>query len=113
MEETKHSELAELAGTVVELQECVDYQKGAIVSRTLVDGESATLTLFALAEGQSISEHSAPHQALLQVLEGTASVTVGGETHEVQAGESLVFPADVPHALEASEQFKMLLTMVR
>ncbi len=106
-------QLDELSGDVFALTDLLDYQTGAIVSRTLIDEESATVTLFAVDEGQTISEHTAPHDAIMQVLDGTASVTVGDANHEVTAGESLVFQADEPHALEGQESFKMLLTMVR
>jgi len=105
--------LADLAGSTLELDDLIDYQDGAIVSRTLVDREAATLTVFACDEGQTISEHTAPHEALLQVLDGTAKVTIDGTDYELQAGESIVFPADTPHAVAAVDRFKMLLTMVR
>jgi len=105
--------LDELAGDILQLSGLLEYQDGSIVSRTLVDSEAVTLTVFALAEGQTISEHSAPHDALLQVLEGTARVRIDDETHELAAGEAVVFPADVPHAVAAPSRFKMLLTMVR
>lgn len=96
-----------------ELESLVDYQDGAIVSRTVLDREDITLTLFALDEGQTISEHSAPHDALVQVLDGTATITVDGTDHSVDAGEAIVLPADVPHALTAPTRFQMVLTMIR
>ncbi|MFB6200796.1 MAG: cupin domain-containing protein [Halorhabdus sp.] len=106
-------QLAALAGSVLELDSLIDYQDGAIVSRTLVDRETATLTVFACDAGQSISEHTAPHEALLQVLDGQAEVTIDGTEYELSAGESIVFPAETPHAVAAEERFKMLLTMIR
>lgn len=105
--------LDELAGGVFGVSDLLDYQAGAVVSRTLVDTEAATVTVFALDEGQTISEHSAPHEAILQVLDGTATVEIGDEEYEVSQGEGIVFPANEPHALAAPEQFTMLLTMVR
>ena len=111
--EKDRTRLEELAGDAFELADLIDYQEGAIVSRTLVDKEAVTLTAFALDEGQSISEHSAPHEALLQVVDGTANIRVDGEERELAAGESIVFPADVPHALDAPARFKMVLTMIR
>jgi len=105
--------LADLAGSTLELEDLLEYQDSAIVSRTLVDREAATLTVFACDEGQTISEHTAPHEALLQVLDGTAAVTIDGTDHELEAGESIVFPAETPHAVAAVEPFKMLLTMIR
>ncbi len=111
MEETTH--LGDLAETVFEPAELLAYQDGAIVSRTLLDRESATLTIFAVDEGQTISEHTAPHDALLHVLDGVATVTINDEEYEVQAGETIGMPANEPHAVAAPERFKMLLTMVR
>jgi quercetin dioxygenase-like cupin family protein len=105
--------LADLAGEVFDPAELLAYQEGAIVSRTLVDSETATLTVFAVAEDQRISEHSAPHEAMLQVLDGTARVTIEDEEYTVPAGEAIVMPADVPHAVGAETEFKMLLTMIR
>ena len=113
MMEKDRDQLDELVGEPFEVTDLVAYQTGSIVSRTLVDTESTTVTAFALADGQSISEHSAPHDAIMQVTDGAATVSVGEERYEVDAGEALVFPAEVPHALDAQESFKMLLTMVR
>lgn len=106
-------QLAKLTGDVFELTDLLSYQEGAIVSRTLVDKDAVTVTLFAVDRGQTISEHSAPHDAIVQVLDGTATVMIGEDEYEVSADEGIVFPADVPHALDATESFKMLLTMVR
>lgn len=106
-------QLADLTESVIELDALLDYQDGAIVSRTLVDRDAATLTIFACDAGQTISEHTAPHEALLQLLDGRARVTIDGTDYELSAGESIVMPADTPHAVEAIDRFKMLLTMVR
>ena len=111
--EKNRDQLDELVGDVFEVTDLLAYQDGAIVSRTLIDTDAATVTMFAVDEGQTISEHTAPHEAIMQVLDGTAAVTVDDEEYDVDAGEALVFPADVPHALDAPESFKMLLTMVR
>jgi len=106
-------QLTDLAGEVFEFADLIDYQTGSIVSRTLVDEEAATLTVFALDEGQTISEHSAPYEATLQVLDGTGRVRIEGETYDLETGEVIVFPATVPHAVEAPSRFRMLLTMIR
>lgn len=111
--EKDRDQLDQLTGETFEVADLLAYQEGAIVSRALVDKEAVTITMFAVDEGQTISEHSAPHEAMLQVLDGTASVRIDDERYEVEAGEGLVFPPDVPHALDAPERFKMLLTMVR
>lgn len=105
--------LADLAAAPFPLPDLIDYQDDAIVSRALIDEESATLTAFALDEGQRISEHSAPHDAVLQVVDGTATVTLDGTDHELTAGEAIAMQANVPHAVAAPARFKMLLTMVR
>ncbi|QCC49749.1 cupin domain-containing protein [Halapricum salinum] len=105
--------LLELTGSAFEIRELLDYQSGAIVSQTLVDDESVTVTVFAFDEGERLSEHTAPHDAILQVVDGTAEITIDSEEYEVQAGESIVLPADEPHAVDAVSQFKMFLTMIR
>lgn len=110
---TTDDQLDAIASEVLELGDLIDYQTGATVSRTLVDREAATLTVFAFDESESLSEHTAPHDALLQVLEGTATITIDGEDYELEGGESIVMPADVPHAVAADTRFKMFLTMVR
>lgn len=102
-----------LEGSVRELTELIAYQPDAIVSRTLIDADTTTVTAFAVAEGQRISEHSAPHDALVQVLDGTATIHIGEEIYTVGSGEGVAIPANEPHALEAESAFKMLLTMVR
>ena len=97
----------------VYLGDLVEYGEGAVVSRTLVQAGVGTITLFAFDEGQGLSEHSAPFDALVQILEGDAQITIGGETTSVTAGQALLMPADVPHALHAPRRYKMLLTMIR
>ncbi len=111
--EKDRDQLDELTGEVLELKNLVQYQPGSVVSRTLVDKETVTLTLFAFDEKQTLSEHTSPHKALLQVLEGTGKVIIEGKEYELQEGETIVMPADVPHAVEAVERFKMFLTMVK
>jgi quercetin dioxygenase-like cupin family protein len=95
------------------LASLVAFQPGSVVSRTLVKKEKGTVTLFAFDAGQGLSEHTAPFDALVHVLEGEAEVVLGGRAHRVGAGEALLLPADVSHALMAIRPFKMLLTMVR
>jgi quercetin dioxygenase-like cupin family protein len=91
----------------------LDYQEGAVVSRTLIKKGAGTLTLFAFDAGEGLSEHTTPHDAVVQVLEGTVEITVGGTAHRVTAGEGLLLPAEIPHALSALTPFKMLLVMIR
>jgi quercetin dioxygenase-like cupin family protein len=97
----------------MDLAGLVEYQPGAVVSRTLVDKAVGTITLFAFAEGQGLSEHTAPYDAFVTVLDGEAEITIGGEPHRVAAGEMVIVPAHRPHFLRAVTQFKMLLVMIR
>ena len=90
-----------------------DYQDSTVVSRVLLKQETGNVTLFAFDRDQELSEHTAPFDALVQVLEGTAEVTIAGEAHTVRAGEMILMPANKPHAIRAVERFKMLLTMIR
>lgn len=98
---------------VLKLEELVDYQDGQVVSRTIAQVPAANITIFSLAAGEGISTHTAAGDALVQVLDGEAVITIGGETLTVSAGEAVVMPADVPHSLEARTRFKMLLTVIK
>ena len=89
------------------------YQPGAVVSRTLVKKEKGTVTLFAFDAGQGLSEHTAPFDAVVHVLDGEAEVVLGGKAHRLAAGDAILMPANVPHALAAIRPFRMLLTMIR
>ncbi len=102
-----------LVGRVLDVEGLVDYQSDAVVSKTLVNKKAGTVTLFAFDKGQGLSEHTAPFDAMVQIVDGVAEITVGGELHRVSKGEMLIMPANVPHSLEAGERFKMLLIMIR
>ena len=91
----------------------VEYQADAIVSREVLKQKAGTVTLFAFDAGQGLSEHTAPFDALVQVLDGQAEITIAGKPHHVKAGEIILMPAGQPHALKAQQRFKMLLTMLR
>ena len=91
----------------------VTYQESSVVSKTLLEKKTGTVTLFAFDQGQGLSEHTAPFDALVHVLDGEGKFTVGGKASSVGAGQALLMPADVPHAVKAEERFKMLLTMLR
>jgi len=97
----------------VRLIDLVNYQEGAVVSRTLVNRPTGTLTLFAFDEGQGLSEHTAPFDALAHLLEGEAEIVVSGKPLRATAGEAVLMPANQPHSLKALSRFKMLLTMIR
>ncbi|MFZ3207358.1 MAG: cupin domain-containing protein [Geobacteraceae bacterium] len=91
----------------------VSYQEGGVVSKTVIDKKVGTLTLFAFAAGQGLSEHTAPYDAFIQVIEGEALITIAGIDYTVGAGQMIIMPANQPHALKGIQQFKMLLVMIR
>jgi quercetin dioxygenase-like cupin family protein len=97
----------------VDLTSSIEYSSNSVVSRTLVDNKAGTITLFAFDAGQGLSEHSAPFDAVVQVLDGEAVLTIGGNDVKVISGQMVVMPANVPHAVQAIQRFKMLLTMLR
>ena len=101
------------AGEQVAVEGLVEYAEGAIVSRTIAKNEAGTITLFAFDAGQELSEHSAPFDAFVHVLDGEVELIIGGKTVTASAGELVIMPADVPHAVKAPKRFKMILTMLR
>jgi quercetin dioxygenase-like cupin family protein len=90
----------------------IGYQEGSVVSRTLIDRKAGTVTLFAFDEGQGLSEHAAPYEALVQVIEGKVEIALSGCLHQLEAGEMIILPANELHSLKARSKFKMLLTMI-
>lgn len=102
----------ELEG-VIALGALVDYQPGAVVSRTLVKKETGTVTAFAFDAGEALSEHTAPYDALVVAVDGEAEISIAGAPHHVTAGHLLRLPAGKPHAVKAVARFKMLLIMIR
>ena len=98
---------------VLSLNEVVAYQDAKIVSKTLVDKKIGTMTVFAFAQGQGLSEHTVPFDAVVQVIDGEAQVTIAGSDYRVQSGQLIIMPANKPHALLAKERFKMMLVMIR
>ncbi|MCL0088388.1 cupin domain-containing protein [Dehalococcoidia bacterium] len=112
---TKHTEdmnPATILGKVI-LGDLAEYQEGSVVSRTIIDKNGGTVTFFAFAEGQGLSEHTAPFDALVYVVDGEAEITISGELFPLKKGEMIIMPANHPHALHAARKFKMLLTMIR
>ncbi len=95
------------------LSDAVDYQPGSIVSKEILKKQAGSMTLFAFDQGQGLSEHTAPFDAMVHLLDGQAEITIEGKPFQISAGQVLVMPADKPHALAATERFKMLLTMIR
>jgi quercetin dioxygenase-like cupin family protein len=114
VENTKKSAVLEkITGEKAVLSELVDYSDDSIVSKTLIDKQVGTITLFAFDTGQKLSEHTAPYDAYVQVLDGTGHLTIGGSDVELSAGQVVIMPANVPHSVTAEERFKMLLVMIR
>ncbi len=103
----------ELKAQSLGLKDLVDYQDGSVVSRTLIDKPTGTVTLFSFDAGQGLSEHTAPFDAMVNVVDGEAEVMISGEPHTVTEGEMIIMPANKPHALRANKPFKMLLVLVR
>jgi len=103
----------DLRGTVVPLANCIDYQEGSVVSRTIIKKDTGTVTVFAFDKDQGLSEHTAPFDALVHIVEGKAEITISGESQVAAAGEMIIMPANQPHAVKATEKFKMLLVMIR
>lgn len=99
--------------SVETLSEMIDYQEGSVVSRTLLKKNTGTLTLFAFDKGEGLSEHTSPYEAFVHIIDGKSLITISGEKYHLEAGEVITLPADDPHALQATERFKMLLTMIR
>lgn len=107
-------EQVEASSTEVKpLAELVQYQDGSIVSRVLLKNKGGTVTLFAFGQGEGLSEHTAPFEALVFVADGEAEVEIAGEVYSVRQGETITLPANIPHAVRAMTRFKMLLTMIR
>jgi quercetin dioxygenase-like cupin family protein len=100
-------------GLALDLAELTQYQPGSVVSRTLLQDETGTLTVFSFDEGQALSEHTVPFNAFIQVLDGQAEITIGGTPVLVDAGQIVLMPGGIPHRVRAVRQFKMLLTMFK
>jgi quercetin dioxygenase-like cupin family protein len=105
--------MSDLGGRAIPTADLVTYQDGAVVSRTVVKQQTGTVTAFAFDAGQELSEHTAPFDALLQVLDGEAEIIIAGERHRLGRGDMIIMPAGKPHAVKAPARFKMLLTMIR
>lgn len=98
---------------IINLKNSIEYQAGAIVSRTLIDKPGGTITLFAFDQDQALSEHTAPFDALVFILDGAVEVNISGESYNLKEGKSIIMPAGEPHSLKAKTNFKMLLIMIK
>ena len=112
-QDKKQKGIEKLVTKAVRLIDLVEYQEGSIVSRTIIDKKTGTVTLFAFYEGQGLSEHIAPFNALIHILDGEAENIISGKALHLKEGEMVIMPANEPHALKAVKRFKMILTMIR
>ena len=103
----------DLIAKKAKISDLASYQKGSIVSRTLIDKKSGTVTLFAFDEDQGLSEHTAPYDALVYLLDGEVDITISGKTYNLKDSETIIMPANQPHSLKAVKKFKMMLIMIR
>ncbi len=113
MTNKKTSILASIDAKASSLAQLIEYSSDSVVSKTLLDKPVGSITLFAFDQGQRLSTHSAPFDAVVQIVDGEALITIDEDEHIVGAGEIIVMPADIPHALYANKRFKMLLTMIK
>lgn len=98
---------------VFSFSDSVEYASGGILSKTVLKKETGNITLFSFAKGEALSEHTAPFDAMIQVVDGKAEITIGGKSFLLESGQTIIMPADVTHAVKAVEKFKMVLTMIR
>lgn len=103
----------DIRGKILKAEDLVSYQDGSVVSRAIVQKKTGTVTLFAFDKGQYLSEHTAPFDALITILDGSAEIRVGGTPHHLSAGDMIILPSGIPHAVNATERFRMLLAMIR
>jgi quercetin dioxygenase-like cupin family protein len=106
-------EMDELKGKSFKIEKLIDYQENAVVSREIIRKETGTVTIFAFDKEEGLSEHTAPFDAMVQIVDGTAEIIISGNKNIVKTGEMIIMPANDPHALNAVEKFKMVLTMIR
>ena len=103
----------EILGQVFDLEKMLDYQKGSVVSRTIMNKDVGTVTLFSFDKDEGLSEHTAPFDALVYILDGEAEITISKQPHNVKKGQMIIMPANDPHALKALKPFKMMLVMIK
>ena len=105
--------MMDVGTNATQLVDLVNYQEQSVVSKTLIEKKTGTVTLFAFDEGQELSEHTAPFDALVHMVEGEAEIIISGKSFFLKSGDAIIMPANDPHAVKAPSQFKMLLTMIR
>ncbi len=105
--------MEDIKGKVLKTADLIEYQSGSVVSREIIRKETGTVTIFAFDKGEGLSEHTAPFDAMVQIIDGKAEITISGNKNVLEAGEMIIMPANEPHALKALEKYKMVLTMIR
>jgi quercetin dioxygenase-like cupin family protein len=105
--------MKDLAGKAFDVAATLDYQNDAVVSREILKKNTGTVTLFAFDQGQGLSEHTAPFDALVHIVDGSAEISIAGKSNHVKKGEMIIMPANKPHALKAAQRFKMVLVMIK
>jgi quercetin dioxygenase-like cupin family protein len=113
MDAQKKLKMMDIEPSVLNLTGSIDYQQGSIVSKQLIKKDTGNVTFFAFDQGEGLSEHIAPYDAMVYVVEGEAEITIAKKPYNVKSGEMIVMPANQPHALKALQKFKMLLVMIR
>lgn len=99
--------------TILSFEDAIEYTSGGVISKQVTKSKSGNITLFSFDKGQGLSEHKTVYDAIVQILDGEAEITIDGKIHHLAKGNSIIMPANIPHALKATERFKMLLTMIR
>ena len=106
------SQLTEAAKSFVPA-ESIQYAENSVVSKTIIKKPAGNITLFAFDKSEGLAEHSSPHEVLVQIIDGEAEITIGGNLNVLQTGQSIILPANIPHSLHAKQKFKMMLTMIK
>jgi quercetin dioxygenase-like cupin family protein len=105
--------MSDMIGNVLKTVDLIEYQEGSVVSREIIRKDTGTVTIFAFDKGEGLSEHTAPFDAMVQIIDGKAEITISGNKNVLEKGEMIIMPANEPHALKALEKYKMVLTMIR
>lgn len=105
--------MSDILGEVLKVEDLIEYQEGSVVSREIIRKDTGTVTIFAFDKGEGLSEHTAPFDAMVQIIDGKAEITISGKKNILNKGDMIIMPADEPHALKALEKYKMVLTMIR
>jgi quercetin dioxygenase-like cupin family protein len=105
--------MSDMVGKVLKTADLIEYQEGSVVSREIIRKDTGTVTIFAFDKGEGLSEHTAPFDAMVQIIDGKAEITISGNKNILEKGEMIIMPANEPHALKALQKYKMVLTMIR